>query len=101
MDHTVPTSSVSRFGGADHSPYRSVTEPFSFALAANYLFTSQVWKDALRKGLDRFDSIDVRLQHQLHSMALEEGITLGSPYKILRETECALSARYVWACDLR
>ena len=65
----------------------------------NYLFNQPGLERTLRKGLNRFDSIHLRLEHQLHSMAQKKDHVSLTVQDLKRETEYELSARYVWACD--
>ncbi len=74
-------------------------EPFPLHWLPNYLFNQPGLEKALRKGLERFDTIDVRLEHQLHSMAQKRDHVSLTVQDLKRETEYELSARYVWACD--
>ena len=74
-------------------------EPFPLHWLPNYLFNQPGLEKALRKGLDRFDSIDVRLQHKLQSISQRKDHVRLTVQDLERETECDLSARYVWACD--
>ena len=74
-------------------------EPFPLHWLPNYLFNQPGLEKALRHGLRRFESIDVRLEHEVRSMAQKRDYVRLTVQDLQRGTEYDLSAHYVWACD--
>lgn len=74
-------------------------EPFPLHWLPNYLFNQPGLEKALRQGLKRFESVDVRLEHEVHSTVQQKDHVRLTVQDLQRGAEYGISARYVWACD--
>jgi len=74
-------------------------EPFQLHWMPNYLFDQPCLETTLRKGIERFETVGVRLEHELVSLKQEPDCIQLTINDLKAETEYEISTRYVWACD--
>ena len=74
-------------------------EPFPLHWLPNYLFNQPGLEKTLRNGIERFNSVDVRLEHHLYSISQDDNYVQLSVRDLQSELEYELSTRYLWACD--